>query len=106
MVVDDDAAVVHDLRAAGYQVLHATWMDGGTDGWTAPRPGVAVRGPGARRPHLTTADAPALAATAPGQYGWRSGRSVQAWYACRPYAAPSCSIGMRRWSRGRTKSSY
>jgi len=32
VVVDDDAAVVEALRAAGLEVLHATWMGGGTHG--------------------------------------------------------------------------
>ena len=32
VVVDDDSAVVELLRANGFQVLHATWMDGGTEG--------------------------------------------------------------------------
>jgi beta-phosphoglucomutase-like phosphatase (HAD superfamily) len=32
VVIDDDAAVVAAMRAAGYAVLHATWMGGGTDG--------------------------------------------------------------------------
>ena len=32
VVIDDDAAVVATLREAGFNVLHATWMDGGTDG--------------------------------------------------------------------------
>ena len=32
VVVDDDAAVVDLLRADGFTVVHATWMDGGTDG--------------------------------------------------------------------------
>ncbi|CAB4941799.1 MAG: hypothetical protein F2842_04655 [Actinobacteria bacterium] len=32
VVVDDDIAVVTAMRAAGYEVLHATWMDGGTEG--------------------------------------------------------------------------
>lgn len=32
LVVDDDRAVVATLREAGFEVLHATWMDGGTDG--------------------------------------------------------------------------
>lgn len=36
IVVDDDAAVVDVLRAAGLPVLHATWMDGGTDGVDGP----------------------------------------------------------------------
>lgn len=31
-LVDDDAAVVAAVRAAGFTVVHATWMDGGTDG--------------------------------------------------------------------------
>ncbi|MEZ5116753.1 MAG: hypothetical protein R2737_10835 [Candidatus Nanopelagicales bacterium] len=32
VVVDDDAAVVRTLREAGYQVMHADWMGGGTEG--------------------------------------------------------------------------
>ena len=32
LVIDDDAAVVSAMRAAGYEVLHAQWMEGGTDG--------------------------------------------------------------------------
>jgi len=32
VVVDDDSAVVATLRGDGFEVLHATWMDGGTDG--------------------------------------------------------------------------
>ena len=32
LIIDDDAAVVSAMRAAGYEVLHAQWMDGGTDG--------------------------------------------------------------------------
>ena len=32
VVVDDDRAVVATLRDDGFEVLHATWMDGGTDG--------------------------------------------------------------------------
>ncbi len=32
LAVDDDAAVVQALRDDGFEVLHATWMDGGTDG--------------------------------------------------------------------------
>jgi hypothetical protein len=32
VVIDDDAAVVATLREAGFNVLHATWMDGGTNG--------------------------------------------------------------------------
>ena len=32
VAVDDDRAVVATLREAGFEVLHATWMDGGTDG--------------------------------------------------------------------------
>lgn len=31
-LVDDDAAVVAAARAAGFTVLHATWMDPGTEG--------------------------------------------------------------------------
>ena len=31
-LVDDDAAVVESARAAGFPVIHACWMDGGTDG--------------------------------------------------------------------------
>lgn len=30
--VDDDAAVVRAVTAAGFRVVHATWMGGGTDG--------------------------------------------------------------------------
>lgn len=32
VVVDDDDAVVRTLRDAGFEVLHATWMSGGTSG--------------------------------------------------------------------------
>ena len=32
VVVDDDIAVVTAMRAAGYEVLHATWMTAGTSG--------------------------------------------------------------------------
>jgi phosphoglycolate phosphatase-like HAD superfamily hydrolase len=32
LAVDDDAAVVRALRDDGFEVLHATWMEGGTDG--------------------------------------------------------------------------
>ena len=32
VVVDDDRAVVNALQQAGFQVLHATWMGGGSDG--------------------------------------------------------------------------
>lgn len=31
-VVDDDAAVVECVREAGFPVIHASWMGGGTDG--------------------------------------------------------------------------
>ena len=31
-LVDDDAAVVEAARAAGFPVMHARWMEGGTDG--------------------------------------------------------------------------
>ena len=32
IVVDDDGAVVAAVTAAGFPVLHARWMDGGSDG--------------------------------------------------------------------------
>ena len=32
VIIDDDAAVVEAMRAAGFNVLHAQWMGGGTDG--------------------------------------------------------------------------
>ncbi|TAK69775.1 MAG: hypothetical protein EPO13_07445 [Actinomycetota bacterium] len=32
VVVDDDSAVIRAVRAAGFTAVHATWLDGGTDG--------------------------------------------------------------------------